>query len=114
MRSFLIPGLMVAAGCATFPPPHEALASSMASVRGAEEVGAEGVPAAALALSLARDEVDRAKALMSKGENERAYYMALRAVNDAELANALAREEHAASEKQRAEADAKAAAKPTP
>ena len=65
----------------------------------------------ALALQLAREEVSKAKALLAEGENERAYYMALRATNDAELANALARENHAANEAMRADAEAKAAAK---
>lgn len=110
MRVLLIFGAAALSACASFPPPNETLANSMAAVRGAEEVGAANVPKAALSLTLAQEEVDKAKALMAKGENEQAYYMALRAANDAELANALARENHAAAEAKKAEANAKAAA----
>jgi hypothetical protein len=114
MRVVLILGVAFASACASFPPPNDTLAQSVASVRGAEEVGAADVPQAALSLQLAREEVAKAKALLAEGENERAYYMALRAANDAELANALARENHAASEAKRADAEAKAAARPNP
>jgi hypothetical protein len=84
--------------CASFPPPTNTVASSLASVRGAEEVGAADVPPAALQLQLAREEVAKAKKLMADGDNERAHYMALRAGNDAELAIVLVREAKARSE----------------
>lgn len=84
-----------ATGCASFPAPTETMAEAIASVRGAEELGAEEVPAAALQLQLAREEVAKARALMAEGENEPAYYQALRAAHDAELAIALVRETEA-------------------
>lgn len=93
-------------GCATVPPPTETLANSMASVRGAEEVGATAVPEAALVLRFAQDEVARSKALMADKQHERAQLMALRASSDAELAIALVREHEARVAAQRASAAA--------
>lgn len=84
--------VLAAAACASFPPPTNTVASSLAAVRGAEELGAADVPQAALQLQLAQEEVAKAKRLMADGENERAHYMALRASNDAELAIVLTRE----------------------
>lgn len=81
--------------CASFPPPTDAMANAIASVRGAEEVGAEDVPKAKLQLQLAREEVVKAEALLAEGENESAHYQALRATNDADLAIALVREDEA-------------------
>jgi hypothetical protein len=90
------------------------MATAMASVRGAEELGAADVPAAALQLQLAREEVEKAKALLDDGDNESAHYQALRASNDADLAIAIVRmdeaREVAQTAKQRVEtAQAKAA-----
>lgn len=101
--------LLAPAGCATFPPPTDSLAASMASVQTAERLGAEQVPQAALSLRLAQDEVERTRALMADEKNRRAHLMALRAASDAELAIALVREHHAQMEAQRAEASAAAA-----
>lgn len=85
------------------------MANSLASVRGAEELGAANVPSAALQLQLANEEIGKAKKLMAAGDNEEAHYMALRAGNDAELAIALTREEHARSEAKKAEQSVEAA-----
>jgi hypothetical protein len=92
-----------ATGCASFPAPTETMAEAIASVRGAEEVGAEEVPVAALQLQLAREEIAKARALMAEGENEPAYYQALRAAHDAELAIALVRETEARQVAKKAE-----------
>jgi hypothetical protein len=81
--------------CASFPPPTDTLASSLASVRGAEELGADKLPRAALQLQLAREEIAKARQLMAAGDHERAHFMALRASNDAELAIAMVRENNA-------------------
>ena len=94
--------VLATAACASFPPPTNTLASSIASVRGAEELGAANVPQAALQLQLAKEETTRARALMADGDNEKAHYMALRAGNDAELAIVLTRENHARSEAEKA------------
>lgn len=94
----IISVLLTVAACASFPPPTNTVANSLASVRGAEELGAADVPQAALQLQLAREEVTKAKKLMADGANERAHFMALRASNDAELAIALVRENTARAE----------------
>lgn len=114
MRVVMILGVVFAAACSRFPPPTDTLANSIASTRGAEEIGAEKVPQAALSLQLAREEIARAKKLMAKGDNEQAHYQALRAVNDAELAIAITREEQARNEARKAELEAAAAASTKP
>jgi Domain of unknown function (DUF4398) len=73
-------------------PPTEHLAASMAAVRGAETAGAASVPQAALHLKLAQEQIQQAKEMIEKDENERADSMTIRAYNDAELALALTRE----------------------
>jgi hypothetical protein len=78
-------------GCASVPIPPYQLERSEASIRGAEEVGALGVPAARLHLQLAKDETEEAKKMASKGDERSALVMA-RAESDAELALGLARE----------------------
>lgn len=84
---------------ASHPPPADHMASAVAAVRGAQVAVAESgqVPEAALHLKLAEEQVAQAREMMSRGDNERADYMTLRAYNDAELALALARK-HAAQE----------------
>ena len=83
---------LCAIGCAHTPAAGDQIASSLAAVRGAEEAGALNVPEAALHLKLAQEEIEQAKALLQRGENEKAQDRALRAGNDAELAVAIARE----------------------
>jgi hypothetical protein len=85
--------LVVAAvgGCAAFQIPSDRLERSQASIRGAEEVGALGVPAARLHLQMAKDETVRAKRLAAAGD-DRAVLVLARAEADAELAIAMARE----------------------
>ncbi len=78
------------AACAHYPAPTDQLAKSMASVRGAEEAGAAQVPEAALQVKLAQEEIEQARQLMAKGENQRAEDKARRASQDAELAVAQA------------------------
>lgn len=95
-RMMLIFGVVLAsAACASFPPPTDTVANSLASMRGAEEIGANNVPQASLQLQLAQEELTKAKKLMASGDNEEAHFMALRASNDAELAIALTREAQA-------------------
>ncbi len=95
-RLIIILGVALAtAACASHPPPTDTMANALASVRGAEELGAANVPQASLQLQLAQEEVSKAKKLMRDKKNARAHNMALRAANDAELAIALTREAHA-------------------
>lgn len=93
-------GLLVAAGlaggCATTRPPTENMESSAASIRGAEQAGAQNVPRAALYLQLANEESDRAKPLIAAGgkDNMRvAASLLMRASADGELASALAEDD---------------------
>jgi hypothetical protein len=83
--------VLTLAGCATVPIPAYQLERAEASIRGAEEVGALGVPAARLHLQLAKDETDTAKKMAGKGD-DRAVLVMARAESDAELALGLARE----------------------
>jgi pyridoxal biosynthesis lyase PdxS len=86
---------LCAVGCASYPAPNEQVASSLASVRGAEEAGAMNVPEAALHVKLAQEQIEQAQALMKNDDNMRAEDLASRAFQDAELALAIAREDAA-------------------
>jgi hypothetical protein len=89
-------GLCLGLGaCGSFPKPDARVSSSEGAIRGAQEAGAQGVPQANLHLKLAQEERDKAMALMTDGENEKAEYLFMRAEADAELANSLAREDAA-------------------
>ncbi len=69
----------------------EELASSEGPTRAAEEAGAQKIPAAALYLKLAHEEIAQAKVLGEKGD-PRATSVLARAQADAELALAMAQE----------------------
>lgn len=84
-----------AVGCASYPAPNDQVASSLASVRGAEEAGAMNVPEAALHVKLAQEQIEQAQAMMKNDDNQRAEDLAARAFQDAELALAIAREDAA-------------------
>jgi len=79
------------AGCAAVVVPPAQLASSEGSIRGAEEMGANGVPPAKLHLQLARDQTEEAKRMAARGD-ERSVLVLARAEADAELALGMARE----------------------
>jgi hypothetical protein len=83
--------VVLGAGCATIAIPPERLESASASIRGAEELGAEGVPNAKLHVQLAKDETVLAAQLAERGD-DRAVRVQARAEADAELALNLARE----------------------
>ena len=90
------------AACGGAPVPTERMVASESALRGAQEVGARNVPQAALHLRLAEEQIQKAKALINDGDNERADYVLLRAKADAELALALAKEANAKADAQRA------------
>ncbi len=90
-------------GCSSGPVPTDRLTSTGAAIRAANEVGAKGVPQAALHLKLAVDQLEHAKKLIDDKENDRAAMVLLRAEADAELAVALAREAQFSAEAQRAQ-----------
>jgi hypothetical protein len=98
----LVLGAVSVVGCGSYPAPTERLASSEAGIRGAQEVGANNVPQAALSVKLAQEEVQKAKQLMQDGDNRRAELILMRAQADAELALAQAREAQAKTEAQAA------------
>jgi hypothetical protein len=98
---------LAGAGCATVQISPQRFEASQASIRGAEEVGANGVPAARLHLQLAKDQTVSARALAAEGD-ERAELVLARAQADAELALGLAREVSVHNAAVKAAADLKA------
>jgi hypothetical protein len=90
--------------CAGAPPlPAERLAQAEAEVRAAQEIGAERAPQARFHLHEARDAIASAKEV-NKEDPEAAARRLEIARAQAELANALAREELARSEAEQAHA----------
>ena len=87
---------------ASMPAPTQHMADAEAASRSAREVGADSQPAAKLQVKLADEQIAEAKTLIANGDNDRASYVLLRARADAELALALAREQNALVEKQKA------------
>jgi hypothetical protein len=104
MRQVLlsVAAAVLVVGCGSYPAPTERVASAEAGIRGAQEVGANNVPQAALSVKLAQEEVQKAKQLMQDGDNRRAELILMRAQADAELALAQAREAQAKVEAQTA------------
>ncbi|MEO8705345.1 MAG: DUF4398 domain-containing protein [Kofleriaceae bacterium] len=88
--------------CAGAPKPEARMASSEGAIRGAQEAGAQKVPAATLYLKLAEEQRAKALELISDGHNGRAASLLARAEADAELAVALAREANAQGEAEKA------------
>jgi hypothetical protein len=77
----------IAAGCASAPPLRTE--GSTSGISAAEAAGAYQVPQASLHLQLAKEELDLAKKLAKKGDDEKAASMLLRAEADAGLAVTL-------------------------
>lgn len=75
------------AGCGSGPAVDKEASTS--AIRAAEESGASKVPSASLYLQLAKEELEQAKGLVTKGNKEDAETMLLRAQADGELAAAL-------------------------
>jgi len=93
--------LPLLAACASTPKPTERMASTQSAIREATEVGADRVPEAQLHVKLAQEQVQKAKELMDKGDNQRADLMLQRASADAELGIALTREQATKEQAQR-------------
>ena len=99
-------GALVAFGwaCAGAPPlPVDRLAQAESEVRAAQEIGAERVPQARLHLQAAREAIDSAKDV-NKEDPEAAARRLDIARAQAELANALTREQIARTEAEQAHA----------
>jgi hypothetical protein len=77
------------AGCASSPAVNNEASTS--AIRAAEEVGASSVPSASLYLQLAKEELEKAKGLATKGDKEQSESMLTRSQADGELAVALSR-----------------------
>ena len=107
LKRLLLPALLAAAACSTISIPPDRLARNEASMRAATEVGAAGVPAAQLHLTMARDQTKIARQLAADG-NDRAVLVLEGAEADAELAVGLAREASVHAEAERADEELKA------
>ena len=76
----------IGGGCSSAPLSTEA---STSGIHAAEKAGAAQLPQASLHLQLAKEELELAKSLAAKGEQEKAESMLRRAEADAELAVVL-------------------------
>jgi hypothetical protein len=106
-RITLLAAVLSMTGCASVTIPPEKIEQSQASIRGAEEMGALGVPSARLHLELAKDQTATAKQMALNGD-ERAELVLARANADAELALGLAREVSVHTEALKADEDLRA------
>src|ERR1700677_1340095 len=88
--------------CASFPLPTQRMADAESAHRSAIELGAGAQPAAQLHLKLAEEQMTQAKAKINDGDNKTADSLLIRSKADSELALALAKEQNAAVDTQRA------------
>jgi uncharacterized protein DUF4398 len=101
--SWILVAMPFALACGkSWPEPKQPMADAEAASRSAREVGADDQPAAKLKVALADEQIAEAKARIADGDNERATYLLIRANADAELALALAHEQKALEERQKA------------
>jgi Domain of unknown function (DUF4398) len=97
----LAPAAFLAA-CASFPVPTQRMADAESAHRSAIELGASAQPAAELHVKLAEEQMAQAKAKISDGDNKTADSLLIRSKADSELALALAKEQGAQVDTQRA------------
>ena len=97
--------LLALSACASGPSVRPQLAQTAGAVRAAEEVGAQDVPEAALHLKYASSELEQGRALVDKGEDDRARRALERAELDAELALALVKRNRAQAELHRVDSE---------
>jgi flagellar capping protein FliD len=86
--------------CGGSAVPLDKLTDAKATVRAAQEAGAETTPQAALHLKMANDELASAQKAMDDKDNDRARLLLNQAQSDADLSLALAR---GTAEKQQAQ-----------
>ena len=84
--------LVLAAGCASTPPPTAKAASTQAALQQARDEGAARSPEASTYLAKSQDEFARAQSDMHRGKNKDATARLMRSESDANLASALTRE----------------------
>ena len=95
----------IAVGCASSGVSVDRLTDAKATIRAAQEAGAQSTPQAALHLKMANDELASAQKAMDDSDNDRARLLLNQAQADADLSLSLAR---GSTEKQQAqEAQAK-------
>jgi len=82
---------LFAIGCGSSAVPLDKLTDAKATVRAAQEAGAQSTPQAALHLKMANDELASAQKAMDDGDNNRARLLLNQAQSDADLSLALAR-----------------------
>ncbi len=111
MKAFMmcVPAVLLAA-CASFPVPTQRMADAESAHRSALEVGASAQPAAQLHVKLAEEQMAQAKARINEGDNKAADSLLIRSKADSELALALAREQGARVDVQRAADQSKSTA----
>lgn len=96
---------LCAVACGSSSVPLDKLTDAKATVRAAQEAGAQNTPQAALHLKMANDELAQSQKAMDDKDNDRARLLLNQAQSDADLSLALAR---GTEEKQQAqEAQAK-------
>jgi hypothetical protein len=96
--------LVLIAGFAACATVQQSVEGPAAAIRAAEEMGAAGVPEAALPLQLAKEQLERAKTMTSENEQPAAKRLLMCSQVDAELALALARSTEASSAARKATA----------
>ncbi len=88
--------------CASFPVPTQRMADAESAQRSAVELGASAQPAAQLHVKLADEQMAQAKVKIHDGDNRAADSLLIRSKADSELAIALAKEQGARVDTQRA------------
>jgi hypothetical protein len=101
---------LLAACAGSFPPPTQHMADAESAHRSALELGAANQPAAQLHVKLAEEQMTKAKTLITDGDNREADSLLIRSRADSELALALAREQGANVEVQKATEQSKSVA----
>ncbi|MEI9948567.1 MAG: DUF4398 domain-containing protein [Pseudomonadota bacterium] len=89
-----------AVGCGSSAVPLDRLTDAKATVRAAQEAGAQSTPQAALHLKMANDELASAQKAIDDSDNDRARLLLNQAQSDADLSLAMAR---GTTEKQQAQ-----------
>jgi hypothetical protein len=89
------------AACGGSAVPFDKLTDAKATVRAAQEAGAQSTPQAALHLKMANDELASSQKAIDDNDNDRARLLLNQAQSDADLSLALAR---GTEEKQQAQA----------
>jgi hypothetical protein len=92
LKTLSIVAALAGFGCASVPKPTEELGQSESALKNAQEAGAAQIPQAALELTLAQEELDKAREQIKNDQNDEAQQNLLRSRADAELAMALTRQ----------------------